>query len=94
MLKDAAKAKGMVVPLDPIETGGWLGVLDNNGTTKARQYGEFLGKRFRDYSNIIWMSGNDFQSWRDDAQNGGAGASRSRKGIGSKGPQSHPDDRA
>jgi hypothetical protein len=68
MLK-AAEAKGMVVLLDPIETGGWLGVLDDNGTTKARKYGEFLGKRFRDSPNIVWMSGNDFQSWRDDNQN-------------------------
>ena len=73
MLK-AAEAKGMVVLLDPIETGGWLGVLDDNGTTKARKYGEFLGKRFRDFPNIIWMSGNDFQSWRDDCPEcGGAG---------------------
>jgi len=66
---NAAAAKGMVVLLDPIETGGWLGVLDDNGLTKARQYGQFLGKRFRDFPNIIWMSGNDFQNWRDDNQN-------------------------
>lgn len=66
---DAAAAKGMVVLLDPIETGGWLGVLDANGTAKARHYGEFLGNRFKDTPNIIWMSGNDFQSWRDPSQN-------------------------
>jgi hypothetical protein len=66
---DAAAAKGMVVLLDPIETGGWLGVLDSNGLWKARHYGAFLGNRFKNYPNIIWMSGNDFQSWRDPAQN-------------------------
>jgi hypothetical protein len=66
---DAAAAKGMVVLLDPIETGGWLGVLDANGVQKARHYGAFLGNRFKDHPNIIWMSGNDFQSWRDSAQN-------------------------
>ena len=66
---DAAAAKGMVVLLDPIETGGWLGVLDDNGLTKAKKYGEFLGKRFKDTPNIIWLSGNDFQSWRDKSQN-------------------------
>ena len=65
---DAAAAKGMVVLLDPIETGGWLGVLDANGTMKARRYGEFLGNRFKDMPNIIWLSGNDFQSWRDPSQ--------------------------
>jgi hypothetical protein len=65
---DAAAARGMVVLLDPIETGGWLGVLDSNGVPKARRYGEFLGNRFKDHPNIIWMSGNDFQNWRDSAQ--------------------------
>ena len=66
---DAAAARGMVVLLDPIETGGWLGVLNANGLTKARKYGEFLGKRFKDKPNVIWMSGNDFQSWRIKSQN-------------------------
>jgi hypothetical protein len=66
---DAAAARGMVVLLDPIETGGWLGVLQSNGAMKARKYGEFLGTRFRDKKNIIWMSGNDFQSWRNKSDN-------------------------
>jgi hypothetical protein len=66
---DAAAARGMVVLLDPIETGGWLGVLQANGAMKARKYGEFLGNRFKDKKNIIWMSGNDFQSWRTKSDN-------------------------
>jgi len=69
LMMDAAAAKGMVVLLDPIETGGWLGVLQANGIAKARQYGEFLGNRFKDHPNIIWMSGNDFQSWRNPSDN-------------------------
>jgi len=68
-MMDAAAAKGMVVLLDPIETGGWLGVLQANGIAKARRYGEFLGNRFKDHPNIIWMSGNDFQSWRNPSDN-------------------------
>ena len=62
-----AAAHHMVVLLDPIETGGWLDVLRANGLGKARAYGRFLGRRFRDYPNIIWMSGNDFQSWRNSS---------------------------
>lgn len=61
---------GMVLLLDPAETGGWLGVLQANGVTKARAYGRFLGQRFRGFKNIVWMSGNDFQSYSnpgDDA---------------------------
>ena len=65
----AAKA-GMVVFLDPIETGGWLGVLRSNGIAKDRAYGRFLGTRYRSFANIVWSSGNDFQTWKtasDDA---------------------------
>jgi hypothetical protein len=78
MLKLAA-AKGMVVLLDPAETGGWLSVLENNGVDKARAYGRFLGRRFKDFPNIIWMSGNDFQSWRNAADD--AVVSAVAKGI-------------
>jgi hypothetical protein len=42
----------------------------DNGTNKCRAYGRFLGARYQSFPNIIWMSGNDFQSWRtvgDDA---------------------------
>jgi len=61
---------GIQVLLDPIETGGFLGIMLDNGTNRCRAYGRFLGARYKDFDNIIWMSGNDFQSWRtpgDDA---------------------------
>ena len=69
IIRLAAKA-GMVVFLDPIETGGWLGALRSNGLAKDRAYGRFLGRRYRSFPNIVWAHGNDFQSWRtpsDDA---------------------------
>jgi hypothetical protein len=56
-----------VVLLDPAETGGWLSVLESNGAAKSRAYGKFLGKRFKDMPNIIWLNGNDFQNWSDPA---------------------------
>ena len=37
-----AAADGLLVFLDPIETGGWLTILNNNGTTKAYNYGVYL----------------------------------------------------
>jgi hypothetical protein len=64
-----AAARGMVVLLDPIETGSWLQALRANGTTKARAYGRYLGGRYKNVPNIIWMHGNDFQSWRDASDN-------------------------
>ena len=60
----------MAVFLDPIETGGWLRVLRDNGLAKAYAFGRYLGLRYRKFPNIVWMSGNDFQTWRtpsDDA---------------------------
>ena len=69
MLMLAAKY-GLNVILDPAETGGWLSVLDANGPTKDRTFGQWVGDRYKGYDNILWMSGNDFQSWlaaTDDA---------------------------
>jgi hypothetical protein len=66
MLK-LAERSGMVVLLNPIETESWLPVLRENGIEKAFRYGQFLGNRFKGRANIIWLHGNDFQSWRDRA---------------------------
>jgi hypothetical protein len=64
MIRLAAK-HNLAVFLDPIETGGWLKVLRSNGTAKAYSYGRYLGRRYRQYPNIVWLNGNDFQTWRD-----------------------------
>jgi hypothetical protein len=69
MIRLAAR-EGMVLFLDPIETGGWLGVLRENGEAKAHAFGRFVGERYRSFPNIVWSNGNDFQTWRnpsDDA---------------------------
>ena len=69
MIRLAAKHR-LAVFLDPIETGGWLNVLRSNGTAKAYDYGRYLGRRYRRFPNIVWLDGNDFQTWRqpgDDA---------------------------
>jgi chitodextrinase len=58
-----AAQHGLTVFLDPAETGSWLSVLSSNGVTKSRNYGQYLGSRYRNVDNIVWMSGNDFQSW-------------------------------
>jgi Protein of unknown function (DUF4038)/Putative collagen-binding domain of a collagenase len=60
-----AAASGIVVMVDPIETNGWINTLRANGRTKARWYGEYIGTRYKDFTNIIWLHGNDFQSWQN-----------------------------
>jgi Protein of unknown function (DUF4038)/Putative collagen-binding domain of a collagenase len=56
---------GIQVLLDPIETIGFLSTILNNGTAKCMAYGQYLGNRYKNFPNIIWMSGNDFQKWKD-----------------------------
>jgi Protein of unknown function (DUF4038)/Putative collagen-binding domain of a collagenase len=58
---------GIVLFLDPIETGGWLDVLRSNGVQKDIAYGRYLGNRYRTFGNIVWLNGNDFQSWQQDS---------------------------
>jgi hypothetical protein len=65
-----AQSHGMEVFLDPIETGQWVPTLRNNGVAAARAYGQYLGNRYKQFRNIIWLNGNDFNTWKtpgDDA---------------------------
>ncbi len=82
---DLAVKQNMLILLDPIETIGWLKVLRANGIAKARDYGRYLGNRYRRYTNIVWMHGNDFQTWRDMAD--GALVRAVASGIRSAAPQ-------
>ena len=61
----AAADHGLVVLLNPIETGGFLDMMRANGVAKCQDYGRYLGNRYKDFDNIVWMSGSDFQTWRD-----------------------------
>lgn len=63
MLSLAAR-QSTVVLLDPLETIGWLKTLRHNGSAKVFQFGVYLGVRYKDVPNIVWMSGSDFQTWR------------------------------
>jgi len=49
--------------LNPMETIGWLPTLRNNGEDAAYAYGQFLGKRYGGFKNVMWINGNDFNSW-------------------------------
>jgi hypothetical protein len=61
---DLAKKYGITLVLDPAETGTFIDLLTKNGVEKDRAYGRFLGARFKDDVNIVWMSGNDFLDWK------------------------------
>ena len=65
----AAAAHGLLVFLDPMETGGWMkGVMLNNGPDACRGYGNYVGERYKGFPNILWFHGNDFPDWHDAKQ--------------------------
>ena len=71
--------------IDPIETAGWLKTLRNNGPAIDYAYGQYLGSRYRKYTNIIWISGNDFGGWRNESDD--ALVRAVAKGIKAKDPE-------
>jgi hypothetical protein len=60
-----AAEKGMLVVLTPAYLGfecgeqGWCQELIANGIEKCRNYGRYLGNRYKDFTNIMWMHGGD-----------------------------------
>ncbi len=60
-----ASRRGMLVLLTPAYMGygcgdeGWCAAMRNNGVDNLRAYGRFLGTRYRDQTNIIWVHGGD-----------------------------------
>jgi hypothetical protein len=62
-----AATNGIQIMLDPLDTGGLTQTALDNGVTKCRAYGQYLGNRYKNFPNLIWLSGNDFQGWRTAA---------------------------
>jgi Protein of unknown function (DUF4038)/Putative collagen-binding domain of a collagenase len=61
-----AAENGLQCLFTPLDQGGWTQTSLVNGTSGCQQYGQFLGKRYRNSPNIIWNLGNDFQNWRNE----------------------------
>lgn len=64
MIQLAAK-HGLLVILDPCETIDHLSLMLSNGVAKCRAFGQYLGNRYKKFDNLLWMSGNDYQGWKD-----------------------------
>jgi hypothetical protein len=60
----------ITILLDAVETDGWLATFRANGPDKAAAFGRYLGNRYKEIPNIIWMYGNDFQTWADPGDDG------------------------
>ncbi len=64
MIRLAAK-HGLLVILDPCETIDHLQPMLRNGPQKCRDFGRYLGKRYQSFDNLLWLHGNDFQTWKN-----------------------------
>jgi len=60
-----AQKYGLLLILDPAETIDHLSILVTNGPEKCGAFGRYLGERYKRFPNLVWMSGNDFQRWRE-----------------------------
>ncbi len=60
-----AAEKGIQVFLAPIYLGyigtdeGWIEETLANGPEKCRAWGRYVGKRYRDFDNLVWLMGGD-----------------------------------
>jgi hypothetical protein len=65
VLRRAAE-KGFLALLAPCYVGyqggshGWYGAMAANGEDRLRRYGAYLGRRYRDFDNILWVHAGDF----------------------------------
>jgi Protein of unknown function (DUF4038)/Putative collagen-binding domain of a collagenase len=66
-----AADKGFLVLLAPSYLGGdgpqeWYRAMVANGPQKLRRYGEYLGRRYAEFSNTLWVHGGDYNPPRRD----------------------------
>jgi hypothetical protein len=80
-----AQKHGLLVILDPCETIDHLKPMLKNGPKKCREFGQYLGNRYREFDNILWMHGNDFQTWKQAEHD--AVVTALAQGIRDKDPQ-------
>jgi hypothetical protein len=84
MINIAAKY-GVTVLLDPYDTAGLQGFASNNGAVNCFAYGQYLGNRYKNFPNLIWFTGNDFQNWANNSQENN-GVAAIMQGIASADP--------
>ena len=63
---EQARQRGMLALLAPAymgykgSTDGWIAEMKSTGTAKLQTYGQYLGARYRDVPNILWVQGGDY----------------------------------
>jgi len=71
VLRRAAE-KGFLVLLAPSFTGwgggeeGWYRAMVASGPSRLQQFGEYLGRRYREFTNILWVHAGDYNPPRKE----------------------------
>ena len=63
---------GITVFLDTYDSAGLQGFAASNGPGNCFAYGQYLGNRYKNFPNIVWFTGNDFQDWSTNPQENNA----------------------
>ena len=65
-LINSAAQKGILVMLTPAYVGynggqeGWYQEMSANGTAKLQTFGQYLGNRYKNFKNVLWVQGGDY----------------------------------
>jgi hypothetical protein len=94
---EQAEQRGILVLLVPSYIGygcgaeGWCARMKTNGVAKLTQYGTYVGERYRDARNVIWVHGGDHtpQTAGSPSEMDLVNAVRSGIVTGSEGAQLH-----
>ena len=69
-----ARSRGILVLLVPMYAGfqggseGWWSEMKSNGAAKLREFGRFVGLRYRSFDNVLWVASGDFDPPKEDRQ--------------------------
>lgn len=64
-----AADNGLLVVLEVLELISWLITAQNNSLQDCFDYGAYVGNRYTDTPNVMWLHGNDFQTYTTQADN-------------------------
>jgi hypothetical protein len=91
---DKAREKGIAVMLAPLYLGsgcgdeGWCREIESSPTETIRDYGRYIGNRYKSFPNLVWLIGGDTDPTGSRARTVNTGLRRwfRQSVLGAKGP--------
>ena len=64
-----ADSLGLLIGIVPLWAGccgeGYVGYMEKNGPDKSKAFGEYIGRKFAKFNNILWISGGDIDPFEE-----------------------------